>query len=571
MKNFKFQVLIMIIGLLVIFNTKIFSQIPVPSAPQLRWQNYERIMFIHFGPYTWKEYKPTRVSRVNPTKLETDQWCQVAKSWGAKMILFGVKHRIGFCWWQTYTSDYGVRNIPWKNGEGDVLAALSESCDKYGLDLGVYLYPGDMNWEAGVGGRTKDTAKQEAYNKVYRQQLTEVLSKYRSMKEVWFDGGILIDVSDILQKYAGDAVIFQGPQATIRWVGNEQGIVPYPNWYTVNRRDLLTGNSTAVQSDPDGDAYAPVEADVPFLMKPKSYKWFWEPNVDSLLLSVPELMDIYYRTVGRGSILLLNATPDTTGLIPKSHVERYKAFGKEIDLRFGKPIVSVSGKGEELIIDLHKLVTINHAIIQEDISQGQRVRKYILEGFSNGKWVMIKEGSSVGSKRIEEFPSIRISKIRLHILEAIATPVIQYFSLYNIEQSSQNNTNNPPENISVTLGGWDNKTFSRDWQDFKLDLTPYFEDKVGQFELKFQSLTRDKAFKIAGSGGYGLEFKDWKIEIYGVANSDAIQKTGDGTFLINHSQFIPKGANSPVVFKAQIRTKHRKSIGTIELKMISFE
>ena len=131
------------------------EMIQVPSEPQKRWQNYERIMFIHFAPNTWtglgQDDNSLPLSRINPTKLNTDQWCRVAKSWGAKMIVFVAKHTGGFCWWQTTTTDYGARNIPWKNGKGDVMAELSKSCDKYGLDLGVYIYPGDKTWGCRVG------------------------------------------------------------------------------------------------------------------------------------------------------------------------------------------------------------------------------------------------------------------------------------------------------------------------------------------------------------------------------------------------------------------------------------
>ncbi len=552
------------------------EMIPVPSGPQKRWQNYERIMFIHFAPNTWtglgQDDNSLPLSRINPTKLNTDQWCRVAKLWGAKMIVFVAKHTGGFCWWQTITTDYGTRNIPWKNGKGDVMAELSKSCDKYGLDLGVYIYPGDKTWGAGLGsgGRTKDPALQEAYTKVFRLQLAEVLSKYKPLKEVWFDGSCVIDISDILQKYASDAVIFQGPQATIRWVGNERGIAPYPNWYTVKSVDLKTGTTTALHSDPDGDAYAPVEVDVPFLMTPKTYKWFWAPNTDDMILSVPDLMEVYKKSVGRGSVLLLNATPDTTGLIPELHIARYKAFGKEIARRFGKSAASGSGQGDVLEIDLKKPKVINCAVLQEDISQGQRVRKFVLEGYSNDKWITIKEGTSLGSKRIEEFPALRLSKLRLRITDAIATPLIQNLALFNIEQFRQT-TNDNSKNAPVTLGGWENKTFTAEWQDFSIDLTPYLIDKVGQFELKFQTITHDRNFEKAATGGHGPELKDWRVDLDGALIPEAIKKTGDGIFLINNSQHIAKGSTSKVIFKTQIRTKPGRSVGTIELKMIGIE
>ena len=216
--------------------TSAFSQsgsvLPLPDGPQLRWQRYEQTMFVHFCAATWqgreKDNHSTPLNRINPELLNTDQWCETAISWGAKMIVFVAKHTGGFCLWQTNTTRYGIKDTPWREGKGDVLKDLSESCRKYGLGLGVYVYPGDHTWGAGIGsgGITSDPSKQEAYNKVFRQQLTEVLTNYGPMQEVWFDGSCKIKVDDILHKYASDAVIFQGPLATIRWVGSE---VPFLN------------------------------------------------------------------------------------------------------------------------------------------------------------------------------------------------------------------------------------------------------------------------------------------------------------------------------------------------------
>lgn len=183
------------------------DSVPVPTKAHLRWHNYETTIFVHFAPTTWqpgREYDnhSTPMSAINPSKLNTDQWCEVAKSWGAKMIMFVAKHTGGFCWWQTQSTDYCVKNIPWKGGKGDLLKDISESCKKYGLDLGIYVYSGDDQWGAGIGsgGTTKDPSKQAQYNKVYRQQMTEVLSKYGPITEIWFDGGCKIPVGDITIK-----------------------------------------------------------------------------------------------------------------------------------------------------------------------------------------------------------------------------------------------------------------------------------------------------------------------------------------------------------------------------------
>ncbi len=543
-------------------------KIPVPTEPQLRWQNYERTMFIHYNPTTWtgSEYDDLSLSldRMNPKQLDTEQWCSVAKSWGAQLILFVAKHTGGFCWWQTETSEYGIKNTPWKDGKGDVLAELSTSCKKYGLDLGVYIYPGDESWGAGIGsgGRTKDPMKQKAYNEIFRQQLTEVLTKFGTIREVWFDGSCVIDVSDILKKYASDAVIFQGPMASIRWVGNENGIAPYPNWYTLRKSDLETGVATALHSDPDGDAYAPVEMDLPLLVN-GGHKWFWAPGTDHLLLSVEQLMDIYYKSVGRGGVMLLNSTPDTTGLIPETHVAVYEAFGKEIKRRFGHPLQTASAKGYELVLEFDSSTFVNHAVIREDVAQGQRVRKYVIEGFFKGSWINILNGSSIGTKKIDYFDSKKVSKFRIRITEATAVPIIKEFAVYNV-YDIEGGTNVIPGVQTVTIGGWNVDTFSNEWRDFELDLTPYI-DRIGQYELNFKRISND------WTKDWGLEFRDWQVVMYGKVMPDAIEKKDKSwRFILTKSQQTEAADDYPTIFRVKIRSKPGKTVGDIELKAIEY-
>ena len=182
-------------------------------------------MFIHFGPYTWDDLVegdgPVPLSMMNPSKLDTDQWVGVAEAMGAKYIVFTAKHEDGFCWWPTETTDKSVKNIPWRDGRGDVLGDLSKSCRERGMRLGVYLSPKDQTFDASVGGKCEIAQKQSRYTRIYRKQLTEVLGNYGTMMQVWFDGSLVIDVRDILEQYASKAMIFQGPQATIRWVAVE--------------------------------------------------------------------------------------------------------------------------------------------------------------------------------------------------------------------------------------------------------------------------------------------------------------------------------------------------------------
>lgn len=546
------------------------QNIPLPSPAQLRWQQYEQIMFIHFGPAAWqgREYDNWSSSPQQMTleALDTDQWCEVARSWGARMILFVAKHAGGFCWWQTETSDYGVKNIPWKNGEGDVLRDLAQSCKKYGLDLGIYVYPGDEKWGAGIGsgGITADPSLQEAYNKTYRQQLTEVLTKYGPIREVWFDGNCHIEVKDILEKYASDAVILQGKSANIRWVGNEDGIASDPNWYTLKSEDLKTGVATALHSDPDGDAYAPVEVDVPFL-KNRGHKWFWAPNTDHLLLSIDQLMDLYYRSVGRGSVLLLNSTPDTTGVIPASHAALYKSFGEEITKRFGKPIKSTSGKKDCLQIRFKELQPVNHVIIQEELTKGQRVLEYVIEGSTDNKnWKTLHKGTSVGNKKINHFPEATVKSVRVTFNKYKATPAITNFAVYHIPLAETSGSITEKE-LPITIGSWEGTTFNEnEWKELVLDITPYV-NQIGQYDISFNTLAYDYASKTPA----GLELKDWSLEMYGKDMPQALERIGNSnTFRITRSQQTLDDFNT--TFRVWVKRKPAKSSGEITLKRIIY-
>jgi alpha-L-fucosidase len=539
--------------------------VPLADAAQLRWQQKERIMFLCLDPCTWqgREYDNHSIplTRINPEKLNTDQWCEAARLWGAKEILFVAKHTGGFCWWQTETTNYGIKETPWRNGKGDVLADLSKSCKKYGLDLGIYVYPGDDFWGAGIGsgGITKDPSKQEDYNRVYRQQLTEVLTRYGTIREVWFDGNCNIPVSDILKRYAAHAVIFQGKSATIRWVGNEDGVAPYPNWYTLDHSDLATGVATALQSDPNGNAYGPVEVDAP-LLKNKGHKWFWAPNTDSLLMNIDQLMDIYYKSVGRGAVLLLNSTPDTIGLIPSSHLVVYKKFGEEINRRFSVPIRQIRGKGESLVIQFDNPEPVNHVILQEELNKGQRVLEYIVEGFIGGKWKELCKGSSVGNKRIDFFPVLLVEKIRVTFLKYKDTPQIKNFAVYNIPQKLKGEEDGEQSHV---IGNWQVETYSGEWKEVNFDLTPFVKD-IGQYEIYCSSLARDFNCK----GPIGLEFSDCQLEMYGRNASESIVIIENNRLLLTRSQQTLD--EFPTILRIKIRSNPCKSAGDIQIKRLIY-
>jgi len=518
------------------------SNLPVPSKVQYTWHEQERIMFVCLDPCTWqgREYDDHSMplDRINPEALNTDQWCETALLWGAQEILFVAKHTGGFCWWHTETTEYGIKNTPYKNGKGDVLKDLSLSCKKYGLNLGIYVYPGDDTWGAGVGsgGRTSDPAKQESYNKVFRQQLRETLTNYGEVIEIWFDGSCVIDVSDILKEHGKNSVIFQGPHATLRWPGTESGTLFYPVWNTVKSDDFNTGVSTQVHDDPNGDIWAPLETNTTLY----DHFWFWSPEKMKKQKSLDQLLECYYKSVGYGSVFLLNSTPDTTGLIPEEDRRLYKLFGEEIDRRFGSPIAEIqNSKGNELILDLDGQRSINHIITMEDYHQGQRIRMYTIEGYRKGQWIELCEGQSVGRKKIDYFPEIEVSKVRMTIDKAVGEPLIRSMSVYFVKDFIA-----PPErSISV----WS------EWQDIQVwnikrdevlrlefDLTGRIK-LPGQYSLQIVPESPTSEIKISG------------VELYYNGNPvmDRFVSVNEKTININRTDQVTEESKIKVIFKME--------------------
>jgi alpha-L-fucosidase len=534
------------------------QQIPVPNKAQVRWHKYERTMFLCLDPCTWqaREYDnhTTPLGQINPSALNTDQWCEVAQSWGAKMILFVAKHTGGFCWWGTKSVEYNIMNTPYNK---DVLAQLSASCKKYGLDLGIYVYPGDEAFGSpiGSGGITADPSLQKAQNKAFRIQMEEVLSNYGPIREIWFDGGCKIDIDDIVEKHRETAVIFQGKYATLRWSGNEEGIAPYPNWYTLSS-DVVSENPTALHSDPDGDAYSPLEMNVTFFNN-HGHKWFWAPNTDHMVLELEQLINLYYKSVGRGSTFLLNCTPDTTGLIPDLHVERYREFGDATRALFDSPLASTKGKGKLVQLDLGKETTFNQFVLQERIEDGQRIRSYILEASSDGKeWKEVTRGESVGHKRIELFDPYTARYVRIRFPIYKMEPIISNFSLYNVDRKAEKIET---ENTFISIGKWDRNTFSPDkWIDLEIDLTKYVNE-VGIYEIVFHTFAHDLSQKS------GLQFKDWIVNIYGRDDTNLI--TYDkGRFYITRSQQTLDDFKTS--FKVRVKSEKGLTLGDIQMRKI---
>jgi alpha-L-fucosidase len=448
-----------------------------PTPAQLAWQDLELGMFVHFGPNTWqdREYDDRSIppSEIIPT-VDTDQWVDAAVAMGARYLVMVAKHVGGFCMWPTETTDYSIRSTPWKDGSGDVMADLARSCAARDIGLGVYLSPRDDSFAAGQSGRCGTPEEQARYDAVYRQQLTELLTLYGPIMELWLDGSSVVPTADLVGRYAPDAMVFQGPNATIRWVGNEDGFAPYPCWNSLAAGDAATGHATALHGDPDGDRWLPVEVDVS-LRRPN---WFWSTTNQENLLSLDELIEIYYRSVGRGAQLLLNVTPDRSGRIPEWDARRLREFGNAIRLRFEQPTAETAGTRRVFTLDFGGPRRIDHVMIQEDLATGERVRGYRIEAGLHGRWGSVGEGSGIGHKRIHPIGSITATELRLTVTQAVGTPEIPRFAAFDIGAP-------PPPRWNAPVRLWADNVVA-DWSpgELEIDLTEHV-DAVGQYRLRF--------------------------------------------------------------------------------------
>ena len=222
-------------------------------------------------------------------------------------------------------------------------------------------------------------------------------------------------------------MVFQGPNATIRWVGNEGGFAPYPAWNSLPAVAARSGVAVASHGRPDGDAWLPNECDVSIRAN-----WFWDTKNAATLKSLDELVKLYYRSVGHGAVLLLNVTPDVTGLIPEADVNRCAEFGAEIRRRFGKSLAETSGTGPVVTLALEKPMWIDHVIAMEDITQGERIRQYVIEGLVGDTWRELCVGTAVGHKKIDQFDAVRVRQVRLRVIKAAAVPQIRKLTIYNV-------------------------------------------------------------------------------------------------------------------------------------------
>ena len=421
--------------------------LPVPSPEQLAWQEMEYGMFCHFGVNTFYDQEwghgTEDPNRFNPSEFDARQWVQVAKECGIKYLVVTAKHHDGFCLFPSAHTEHSVKASVWQDGKGDVVRGVADACRELGIMFGFYLSPWDRHEP-----KYKDN---KAYDEHFKNQLRELLTNYGSVGEVWFDGaggkGHVYDWSSYyavvreLQPHALIAIC--GPD--IRWVGNEDGVAPETLW--------------AVQERGGEKVWHPAECDVPI----RKGHWFFHTESEDSLRSLDEMIDIYYRSVGHGAVLLLNLTPDRRGLLPEADVARLRELWKVVSETFktnlaqGKACTASNVRGNDpafgaaravdgdtatywatddgvntatIEVDLGQPTAFDRSMIQEHIALGQRVEEYAIEAWDGAAWHEVVSGTTIGYKRLDRFDAVTATKVRLVIRKALACPTISAFGVY---------------------------------------------------------------------------------------------------------------------------------------------
>ena len=365
-----------------------------PTPAQLRWQRAGTGVFLHFGLNTffgveWSD-GTLPASGFDPEGLDARQWVAAARTAGAAYVVLTAKHHDGFCLWPTATTDYSVASSPWRDGRGDVVRELADACAEAGMGLGLYLSPWDRH-----DPRYPDP---QAYDDVYCAQLTELVTQYGDLVEVWFDGagsaGRVYDwerIAGIVRRHQPDAVIFNMGDPDIRWVGNEDGLATDPVEYVVD----VTPNDvhTDAMLGLGGARYLPPECDVSL-----RHGWFWQPGDEPKGLE--HLLGIHYRSLGLGANLLLNVPPNRDGLIDPADLARLGEYAAELSRRFGSPLeaaLTPFGDGRWRV-DFGADVMIDHLELVERLENGQRIAGHRVIDDDE-----VCGGGTVGIRRLHAF------------------------------------------------------------------------------------------------------------------------------------------------------------------------
>ena len=456
-----------------------------PTPAQIEYQKMEFIGFIHFtvNTFTDKEwgYGDESPEIFNPTNFDANQWASVAKSVGMKQLILTAKHHDGFCLWPSRYTEHSIKNSPWKKGNGDILWEFVDACRKHGLKVGLYLSPWDRN-SADYGTPT--------YIDYYWNQIQELLTEYGDISEIWFDGANggtgyyggadetrLIDRTtyyrwnetwSMIKELQPNILIFSDAGPDIRWTGNEKGYAGETNWSTINSESIVVGDADPRylnSGDPNGKNWV-----VPLCNTSIRPGWFYHESQDNQVKTPQELLDVYYKSVGRNGVLLLNVPPDKRGLFHDNDIKTLKEFKTILDETFKtnlatEKIVEASNyrlqhknfapthivdedltsywaaddniRQATLTIDLGKPVLFDRILIQEPIRYGQRISEFEIKARIDGEWIQLAQGTTIGFKRLLRISPVKAAKIQLIIKKSNNIPAISNFGLYKSSEKEK--------------------------------------------------------------------------------------------------------------------------------------
>jgi len=459
-----------------------------PLPRQYDWQRLEFTAFTHFtiNTFTDKEWGDGTEDPAlfNPTDFDARQWIEAIKNAGMKQVIMTCKHHDGFCLWPSKLTDHSVKSSPWRNGRGDVVGEVAEACREAGLKFGVYLSPWDRH--------ERTYGDSPVYNEFFKNQLRELLTWYGSIAEVWFDGACgegpngKRQVYDwqgyysVIRELQPEAVIaIMGPD--VRWVGTESGYGRETEWSIVPVDIADTERTAAASQKKDiGQAFVPKDlmekdlgsrekiADASMLVWYPSEVdvsirpgWFYHRDQDDKVKSPEKLVDIFFSSVGRNSLLLLNIPPDTRGRIHENDIESLRGMRRILDETFGTNFAAgakgtassaLNGHAPSLVtddtpdtywmaegntapvtleLDLGGIKKFDVVMLMENILTGQRVERFIVKAHTGGAWKEITGGTTIGYKRLLRFPEVTADKVRIRITESRAVPTLSSFGLYD--------------------------------------------------------------------------------------------------------------------------------------------
>lgn len=440
------------------------AQRPRPSPSQLAWQRDELAMFIHFGVNTFTDREwgdgTESPSIFNPAALDARQWARSARAAGFRAMVLTAKHHDGFCLWPTATTTHSVASSPWRGGSGDLVREFVDACRAEGLKPGLYLSPWDRN--------APSYGDSPRYNDMYAAQLTELLTRYGDIHEVWFDGANGEGPNGKRQQYdwprvwglvkqlQPDSVIFSDAGPDVRWIGNERGVAGTTNWSTVDPSIVpvpgMSGDEvmrSLQHGDRDGTVWRPGETDVS--IRPG---WFHHPSDDASVKSSEDLVEIYFTSVGRNSKLLLNVPPTRAGLLHDVDLARLGGMRERLDAMFADDLVGsrvdnravnrTEHRAEPARLHwkvlgpttavgtmlLNRVMAIGIVDLREDITQGQRVAAYEVEVLVDDSWRSLSRGTTIGYRKLDRVPKTEIRGVRVSISDATDVPLPLSVALY---------------------------------------------------------------------------------------------------------------------------------------------